>query len=206
VSNYPYLLYYHTYAKKSISVTIDLVMPKTIEPTHDIAPAGIYVPHPTTGQAIIINPVVKEVDVPSYIDKKALAYTEQLDNIRHEQRWHRAKLVVQFAGFEALALGIGIILTCLYGLSIMPAAWYFAVVLFVGVLLIYESLMIFRYRYHAYLVIRASFLIAAGSGFFSLLPSGINSSLTGIIIGVVIMICTAPAFFALQSEDVKALF
>lgn len=181
-------------------------MPKIIEPTHDIAPAGVYVPHPATGQTATTEHVVRKVDMPSYIDKEAVAHAEQQDKIRHELRWNRAKLVIQFAGFEALALGIGVILTCLYGLSVMPAAWYFAVVLLVGVLLIYESIMMFKYRYHAYLVVRAAFLIAAGSGFFSLLPSGMNSSLTGVIIGVVIMICTAPTFFALQSEDVKALF
>lgn len=187
-------------------------MRKQIKPDHDIAPATVFVPQHQAADPIAPESyiTVQSADtqeyMPAYIDQKALAQSEKEDAIHLEQRRNRAKRVVQFTGFEALALGIAIILVCVYGLGVMPAARYFAVVMFVGILLIYEAISLFNYRYSAYRIVRSAMLIATGSGFFSLLPSGMNSSLTGVIIGVVIIAFTAPTYLALLDEDVKALF
>lgn len=180
-----------------------------IEPDHDINPATIFVPpHNSVDPEIpiVIPQVETKKYIPPYIDKEALDQSEKEDTLRLEHRRRHAARIVTFAGFEALALGITLVLVCILGLGAIPAAWYFAVVLVAGIIVMYAAISLFRYRYWAYRVVRVALFLAAGGGFFSLLPSGINASAIGIALGLSMIFLTTPVYCALLDEDVKALF
>lgn len=180
-----------------------------ITPDHEIDPATIFVPPQHSAdpdKPVALPPLEKKKFLPSYINKETLSKSEKEDVTRIEQRRRNAARIVKVAGFEALALGITLVFVCILGLGAIPAAWYFAVVLVAGIIVMYAAVSLLRYQYWAYRVVRVALFLAAGGGFFSLLPSGINASATGIALGLSMIFLTTPVYCALLDEDVKALF